>query len=152
MTTTTLNRSGASAGLSSSGFDVGRVLWAAPLTGAIAAIGNVLVYVLAGAVGLELGLAPEPGATIAPLPIGPVIGASIVPAILGGIVFALLTRFTRQGPRIFVGLAIAFTLVSMFPVATVPTDGTATRVVLALMHVIAAAAITLGLLRFTRRA
>lgn len=126
-----------------------KLLWAAPAAGALSVAGNLLVYGAAQVAGLPLGVAPQPDAPIAPLPLVPVLVSSFAPAIVAALLLAVLARVTARAATIFAIVAAVFLVLSFVPVATAPMDGVATRLVLGVMHVVSAAAIAGGLLRFT---
>lgn len=78
--------------------------------------------------------------------------ASVVPAVVGtGILAGMNAAMARPG-RLFAGIAVVVSLLSMGgPATLVGADG-GTKVVLALMHVVAAAAIVGALLMRGKRA
>jgi len=124
--------------------------------GAISALlgagANLTVYAMAkNGFRLPLLLAAGPdGPQLAPLAFPAVLASSVVPAIAAAAFVAILSRFTRRALRIFQVLGAAVLALSFIPLASMPVDSGATRVVLGLMHLFAAAAIVGGISFFTR--
>jgi hypothetical protein len=119
-----------------------RGLWqAALIAGVLAALGNLLLLVIAGLFGISI-LTPVPpeGTTIAPLTAGPVVVSSVVPALAAALLLGLLGRFTASPLRAFHVIAVLFLLVSFAGPLGLPVDATS-KLLLNLMHIIAAAAI-----------
>ena len=84
--------------------------------------------------------------------IGSVIGATIAPALAGTIFLALLVRYSKRPFLWFHATAGVFLLLSMIPVVLAPVDTPSTRVVMAVMHIVAAVAIVGALTVRTRAA
>ncbi len=125
-------------------------LWKAILVGAAAAVvaNVVLFFVWSAAVGPFMVAENPDSTTLAPLKPGFVIVSSAVPAFAAGGLLALILRFNRaQAISIFMSLALLVLVVSMIPVAKVPTDGLGTQLGLALLHLVAALCICLPLVR-----
>lgn len=114
---------------------------------AIAVVGAVLapgaVSLLAQATGIELKITQSGQA---PMVIGlPLVVATALAASLAGwAVLAVLQRMTGHARALWTGLALAALLASLGPIAIVETT-TETHIVLALMHVIVAVVLILGL-------
>jgi Family of unknown function (DUF6069) len=124
-------------------------IWITALTaGAIAAVANLIVYLIAGAANVPLQIAAPGSSQLERLPIVPVILASLIPAFVAAALLLLLRRFTPRANTVFQVIAVVFTLVSFGGPLGQPTDG-GTKFVLNLMHVIAGAVITIGLTRRT---
>ncbi len=122
----------------------------ATLVAAVAAVvANVLLYfVWSAAVGPFMVAESPDSTTLAPLKVGFVIGSSLLPAFVAGGAYALILRFNRQQAfSIFMSLALLVLVISMVPVAKVPTDGLGTQLGLALLHLVAAVCITVPLVR-----
>jgi len=119
-------------------------LWRAALVAAISAVvANLIVFVVARNV-FGLGLAIPlggAGSPIEPLPAFMVAIATAVPALAAAGLLALLARFTRRPILIFQIIATAFALLSLGGPLSLPVD-TTTKLVLSLMHLVAAAVIT----------
>lgn len=115
-----------------------------------AALANVLVYLLATAVGAIPSdfVIPGPGT---PLTLGMVVGTTVVPALLAALVFALLARFTRRPVRNFVVLSAVVLVLSFATPLTIA--GAPLSMVLALesMHVVAAVVVVVGLTTLARK-
>jgi len=134
-------------------FAVRPTLVAALQGGIVAAVLNYGVWLVASALGVEFVARFEgPDAPAGPLPV-PAIGfASIVPAFVAAGLLLLLDRCTRHGARIFLGLAIVFTLASFASPHLLPEAALDTRLALDAMHVVAAVSIVYALLTRGHRA
>jgi peptidoglycan/LPS O-acetylase OafA/YrhL len=127
-----------------------KTLLKATLVGAAAAVvANLALYFVWNAAVGPFMVAENPDSTtLAPLKLGFVVISSIVPAFAAGGALALILRFNRpQALSIFMSLALLVLVLSMLPVAKVPTDGLGTQLGLALLHLVAALCITLPLVR-----
>ncbi len=128
-----------------------RLLKAGLLGGAVAAVANVVVYVIAHAAGQTLTAQFQPG-TVSALGVAPVIISSVVPSLLGAGLLYALARFVKPGVTVFAAIAAVFTVVSFGGPASLGDASTGTVVTLDVMHLIAGAAITTSLVRSARRA
>lgn len=126
-------------GSSSERVAYGKLPWAAPLAGLVAAVLNAVVYLVAAALGAmpqDLDINGQ-----GPLTLGPVMSLLFVPALVGGVVFALLGRFTRRPVTIFRILAAVLLVLSFVTPFSIPAAPVGMIVALELMHVIAAVVI-----------
>jgi hypothetical protein len=116
----------------------GRLVSAGIVALVASVIGNLLLYgVVVGLLGRTIALPADMGGALTVLP---VIGASAVGAIAATLVFAALHRFTRRPTQIFLIVSVVALLLSFAGPLTTPSIDTLSRVVLLLMHVIAAVA------------
>ncbi len=123
---------------------------AALIGGVIGAVGNVLVFFIAQALGVVFNIPMGgPTAPLQALPVPAVVIFTIVPAIGAGLLFAVLARFTKQPLTIFYIIAGVFLLISFFPTFSIPVPS-GVQISLAIMHVVAGAAIVWGLATRTR--
>lgn len=126
---------------------VGKLLLAAVLGSTIAAIINVVVYVIAqylnnGALLVTLPKTLEPQA----LTIFMVIIASVAPGVVAGLLYVLLKRFTNKARLVFLIIATVILLSSLL----LPLSAASSWIVLwalELMHLITAIAIITAILR-----
>lgn len=116
-----------------------RLLWVGLLAGVVAAVVNVVVYLLASAVGAMPQDVVVPGQ--GPITLGAVVSVSFVPALLGALLFAAMGRFTRRPIRAFRVVAAVVLVLSFATPFTLSGAPVAMVVVLLLMHVIAAVVI-----------
>lgn len=124
---------------------------AALVAAVAAAVGNLLLFFVAGAAlanPLEIQMG-GPGSPVVPLSATPIILTSTIPAFVAAGFLALLGRFTRRPFLIFQVVAVVFLVLSLGGPLSLPV-ATSTKVVLSLMHVIAAAAIVGVLSRMGR--
>src|SRR5262245_28610405 len=128
----------------------GRLLIAALLGGALAAVVNTALLLAAKTAGIGF-LAPinGPDAPLQAVMPANVIVNCLAAALGAASLLALLARFSRRPHPIFLAVAGVFLLLSFYPDWAFPMDSLATRALLSIMHVVAAVAIT-GMLLQTR--
>lgn len=126
-------------GVSSERVALGRLLWAGPLAGVVAAVVNVLVYFGVSA----LGVIPEGFVVSGRTPVTPVlvVFSSFLPALLGAALLALLGRFVGRPIRTFRIVAGVVMVSSFATPITLPGAPVAMIAALILMHVVAAVVI-----------
>ncbi|MBW4437451.1 MAG: hypothetical protein KME04_09975 [Pleurocapsa minor GSE-CHR-MK-17-07R] len=125
--------------LTASGTTLRSTLINGAIGGLIAAVANVIVYLLATSVFAVEILIPQPPdmTTMGPLPLPFVIFASFLP----GLAAAGLLTVLKGNKRTFIIIAAVVLVLSMFPLLTTGMAAP-TAIVLGIMHVVAAAAIT----------
>jgi hypothetical protein len=120
-----------------------RKLWWGALAAAVAAFaGDLIVLVIAQNL-FDLSLivpAPPQYQTLGPLDTAGIAWATIPPAIGATILLTVLGRFTRRPVLIFQIVAAASLLLSFGGPWSLPVE-TSTKIILSLMHVVAAGAI-----------
>ena len=129
---------------------LGRLLAYGAVAGAIAAILNAVVYLVASAVG-AIPQSVEIPNTGGPLPLGAVVGFSFVPAILAAGLLAIPGRFTRRPFRVFTIMAVALFVVSLYTPFSILGAAVAMILAVVIMHAGAAMVIVGGLTRMGRR-
>lgn len=125
------------------------VLRAAVPVGLVAAMLNFVVFFAARAVGVDFVGEFQPGAGIQPIPV-PMIGVSTqIGAVIGSL---LLWRLGRRpgGVRLFTIIAGLFAVLSVGGPVGLVGASVGTKVALGVMHIVAGAVITPGLVRFGR--
>jgi len=112
----------------------GSIFKAALIASLIAAVANVLLHFIGGALvgGIDV-LTPEGGA-YRPLPFVFVIIASVVPMLIAGVGLWIAKRFLPYGVRIFQGVAVLVTLLSLAGPFSNQVATLGAGIVLALMH------------------
>lgn len=130
------------------GAGLGRLLIAGLAGGALAAAANTALLLIGKAAGVSF-LAPigPPGSPLQAIQPFNVMMLCLVPALVAALLLAGLIRFTRRPQPIFQAVAGAFLLVSLIPDWALPMDSLATRILLSLMHLVAATLIVGALLR-----
>ncbi len=118
---------------------------------AAGAVANVLLYFVAGAAGVAMTGRFDPSQPATALPIGPVAISSIVSAIPAALVALAAGRFAKAPAKVFTVIAAAFALLSMGGPASLAEASVGLKIVLGLMHVFSGVAITMGIVRATRR-
>ncbi|HKA05410.1 MAG TPA: DUF6069 family protein [Acidimicrobiales bacterium] len=113
-----------------------RVGVAAGVLGAAAA---TLVAVVAKAAGVPMMAADKASAVADDLPMYGFAMGVLISTAVGIVLAAGLGRWVKRGAGVFVGVTVALTIVSFFGPVTTHHATTATRLVLALTHVVAAA-------------
>lgn len=132
-------------------FQAGGAFKGAFAGGIAAGVINVGLYIAGGAMGAKY-LMMAPGATeAAPIPIVMPFIMSLAPALLGAAIFAALLKFVpARAWTIFLGLS-ALAYVAMLPGPLMQMSGdTPAIVALEAMHVVAVAAVLLGIQKLGR--
>lgn len=162
MATLTTNRkpySGASTAANNTKLNTGaptlstqKLLWAAPLTGIIAAAVNSLIFLTYGAVGLNIILPlanpadPTQGTPI----ILPVVALlSFVPALGAGALVWALNKFTARPISLFIVISTVALILS-FGMSLFMDMPAISKIALDVMHVVAGVIIVGGLINLTR--
>lgn len=129
----------------------GALLKAGATGGAIAAAINGALYFGAKAAGVAFtGIFPS-GPGVADLPAPAPFISSFIPGLVGAALLFGLTRLTSKASAVFVAIAGVFAVVSCYSPLNIPEASLATRSVLAVMHLTAAAPITYFLVRALKR-
>jgi hypothetical protein len=126
-------------------------IWLLALIGGAigAAINSLIALVFPSLTGQPLQ-APNPATQVLEnMPLVAVIMASIVPSFAAAGVLLLLRRFTANGTQIFQILGVVLALLSCLPAFGMPIT-TEVKIVLSIMHLVAAAAIVLTLTRLQK--
>jgi hypothetical protein len=119
-----------------------RLLWVGPLAAVVAAVANLIVFVIVQSLlGITLMGPAGPGSTeMAPLPATAVIISSAVPAVAATLLLAVLGKFLAHPIRVFWIVSVVVLLLSFAGPLGLPVDA-ATKIILSLMHGVAAVAI-----------
>jgi len=119
-----------------------RLLWVGPVAAVVAAMANLSVFIIVkNLLGISLLVPAGPGSTeLAPLPAAAVIITSVVPAIGATILLAVLGKFLARPSRTFWIISVILLLISFAAPLGLPI-AVATKVILNLMHLVAAIAI-----------
>ena len=122
-----------------------RLWWVGLLAAASAGIANLVIFAISSNLfGVNFMVAPPGSTELIPLPMGMVIAATVVPAVVATIFFALIGRFVPRPILAFRILSGVVLLLSFGSPLSLPV-GIAVKVILSLMHVVAAVSIV-GLL------
>lgn len=131
--------------------DTKRLPVAALVAAAVSAAGNFVLYLIAtaalGAIEVQMG---GPQAPVTPLSGVLVIIMSALPALLAAGLLWLLNRFVARPFAVFQAIAVVGALISLAGPLTLQV-GLASKVVLSLMHIIAAVAIVMVLRQRARQ-
>jgi hypothetical protein len=115
--------------------------------GVIGAIINSLIALIAPSLTGQALTVPNPSTQVLEnLPLFAIIAASIVPSFVGAGVLLLLRRFFPNGTQIFQIFGAVLAVLSCIPAFGMPITNEV-KVVLSVMHLVAAAAIVLTLTR-----
>jgi hypothetical protein len=123
------------------------VLLAGAVSGVIAAVATTAVVLAAKAVDVPMMAAPQTASFGEEIPLGGFATATLMGAAIGTILALALARWARRPARTFVITTLALTVFSFSGVITTGYATTATRLVLALTHVVAAAIVIPALTR-----
>ena len=115
--------------------------------GAIAAVLNLSLGLVATAAGVDFMGQLEAGGALEQIPTAMFAVSSLIPAVFAGLIAWAMRKKTEKAGVIFLGLSIVFTLLSMGGPAGLVGASMGTKVVLGVMHVVAAVPITLALLK-----
>jgi hypothetical protein len=114
---------------------------------AAAVVGNLAVYLVAKAAGVEI-LVPM-GSSPVPLEAAPVVVFTVVPLVLAAVLSLVLGRVGVANPAVFAGLAAVALLLSLSAPLTADI-AVSNKLVLASMHAVAGLAALLGLTPLVR--
>jgi hypothetical protein len=116
--------------------------------GALAAVANTVTLLIGKAAGVAF-LVPVNGPDAPLVALQPIniVMLCLVPALVAALVFVGLTRLTRRPQPIFLTIAGILLIISLIPDWVLPMDSLATRILLSLMHLVAAALIVGTILR-----
>jgi hypothetical protein len=123
-------------------------IWFLALIGGVigAIINSLIALIFPSLTGQALSV-PNPSTNVLEnLPLFAVIAASIVPSFAGAGVLLLLRRFVANGTAVFQGVSAVVAVLSCLPAFGMPIT-TEVKIVLSIMHLVAAAAIVLTLTR-----
>jgi hypothetical protein len=119
------------------------------LTAVIAVVANVVIYFIASALGAMPESVLVPPMNL-PITIIPVIMATLMGTLGGAIVFALLTRFTKNPVRIFTVIAVLVVIAMGIPPFTLSGAPASMIVALNIMHIVAGVIVVTMLTRSVR--
>jgi hypothetical protein len=109
---------------------------------AVAAVINVAIFLIAKAAGVEI-LVPQ-GASPTTLTVVPVVLFTAIPLALAAVLVLVLRRVGVSSPRVFAGIVVVGTLLSLLAPLTADLTGS-NKLTLASMHLVAGLAALVGL-------
>ena len=109
------------------------------VAGVLAAAAATAVALVAKAAGVPMAAAPRGAAAGKDIPMWGFAMGTLMSVAIGAVLAAAIARWLHRPVRDFVAVTVALTLVSFFGPITTGHATTATRLVLALTHVVAAA-------------
>ena len=128
-----------------------KLLWVAPLAGAIAAGINSVLFLIGSAIGLIDTAVLVPGMNT-PITIVPVIMSSFMPSLIAGLVLAALNYFLNKPFKVFRIVALVLLILSFSnPFMAIPGIPLGMGVWLNLMHVVVAGTVVYCFGRFTAK-
>lgn len=129
-----------------------KLLWVAPLAGAVAAAINSVLFLIGSAVGLIDAAVLVPGMNT-PITIVPVIMSSIIPSLVAGLVLAGLNYFLNKPFKVFRIVALVLLILSFAnPFMGIPGIPLGMGIWLNVMHVVVAGTVVYCFGRFTAKA
>lgn len=127
-----------------------KLLWVAPVTGAIAAVINALLFFIGLSIGIISNSVIIPNAN-QPLTLAPTMIASFVPTILAALVLAILNAFLSNAWRVFtIVAAILLLLTFANPFMGIPGIPVGMGIWLNVMHVVVAGCVVYFFGRFAK--
>ena len=129
-----------------------KLLWAAPLAGAIAAGINSVLFLIGSAIGLIDAAVLVPGLN-GPITIGPIIMSSVVPSLIAGLVLGGMNYFLNKPFKVFRIVALVLVVLSFAnPFMGIPGIPLGMGIWLNVMHVVVAGTVVYCFGRFTTKA
>lgn len=128
-----------------------KILWVAPLAGAIAAGINSVLFLIGSAIGLMDASVLVPGMN-APIMVTQVIMSSFIPSLIAGLVLAGMNYFLNKPLKIFRIVALVLLILSFSnPFMAIPGIPLGMGLWLNLMHVVVAGTVVYCFGRFTTK-
>ncbi len=129
-----------------------KLLWVAPLAGAIAAAINSVLFLIGSAIGLMDASVLVPGMDT-PITIVPVIMSSIIPSLIAGLVLGVMNYFLNKPFKVFRIVALVLLILTFAnPFMGIPGIPLGMGIWLNVMHVVVAGAVVYCFGRFTAKA
>lgn len=129
-----------------------KLLWVAPLAGAIAAGINSVMFLIGSAIGLMDESVLVPGMNT-PITIAPVMMSSFIPSLIAGLVLGVMNYFLNKPFKVFRIVALVLLILSFAnPFMGIPGIPVGMGLWLNLMHVVVAGTVVYCFGRFTAKA
>jgi hypothetical protein len=129
-----------------------KLLWVAPLAGAIAAGINSILFLIGSAIGLVDESVLVQGMNT-PITIGPVIMSSFIPSLIAGLVLGVMNYFLNKPFKVFRIVALVLLILSFAnPFMGIPGIPLGMGIWLNVMHVVVAGTVVYCFGRFTAKA
>lgn len=129
-----------------------KLLWVAPLAGAIAAGINSILFLIGSAIGLVDESVLVQGMNT-PITIGPVIMSSFIPSLIAGLVLGVMNYFLNKPFKVFRIVALVLLILSFAnPFMGIPGIPLGMGIWLNVMHVVVAGTVVYCFGRFTANA
>jgi hypothetical protein len=128
-------------------YSLRRLSWAGPLATLAAILVDIAYYTLTKALGEQYRMPLDGNSShLAPMPVLTVILAILVAGLLAIVFFGMLLRFAHKPATVFLSVSITALILSFGGPFDLPSASLQTRILLSIMHVIAAGIITPGIL------
>lgn len=128
-----------------------KLLWVAPLAGAIAAGINSVLFLIGSAIGLIDAAVLVPGMNT-PITIAPVMMSSFIPSLIAGLVLGVMNYFLNKPFKVFRVVALVLLILSFAnPFMGIPGIPVGMGLWLNLMHVVVAGTVVYCFGRFTAK-
>lgn len=129
-----------------------KLLWVAPLAGAIAAGINSILFLIGSAIGLIDPAVLVPGMNT-PITIAPVMMSSFIPSLIAGLVLGVMNYFLNKPFKVFRIVALVLLILSFAnPFMGIPGIPLGMGLWLDVMHVVVAGTVVYCFGRFTTKA
>jgi hypothetical protein len=128
-------------------YSLRRLSWAGPLATLAAILVDIAYYTLTKTLGEQYRMPLDGNSShLGPMPVLTPILAILVAGLLASIFFGLLLRFASKPATVFLSVSITALILSFGGPFDLPTATLQTRILLSIMHIIAAGIITTGIL------
>ena len=130
-----------------------RLLGAGVIAGIVAAVANIVVWLVAkNAFDVPFLVVPAGSSDLQPITLGLIAGSSVLPAVVAAVLFGVLLRFTKGAQMIFITLSIIVLVLTLIMPLTQPTGvAVSTKVILVIMYAIVASIVVSVLVRTNSR-
>jgi len=133
-------------------YSLRRLSWAGPVATLAAILADIAYYALTKALGEQYRMPLDGNSShLGPMPVLTPILAILIAGLLASIFFGLLLRFARKPATVFLSVSITALILSFGGPFDLPAATMQTKILLSIMHVIAAVIITAGILLMSHK-
>ena len=133
-------------------YSLHRLSWAGPVATLAAILADIAYYALTKALGEQYRMPLDGNSShLGPMPVLTPILAILIAGLLASIFFGLLLRFARKPATVFLSVSITALILSLGGPFDLPAATMQTKILLSIMHVIAAGIITAGILLMSHK-
>ena len=133
-------------------YSLRRLSWAGPVATLAAILADIAYYALTKALGEQYRMPLDGNSShLGPMPVLTPILAILIAGLLASIIFGLLLRFARKPATVFLSVSVTALILSFGGPFGLPAATMQTKILLSIMHVIAAGIITAGILLMSHK-